>query len=128
MAAAADEVIKSIDQTELAAFFGIRHTSEESEATKTHEDTKKLLIEALKIKVALAAEALPKQPGANTEQPLKDVQAALAELRKWADTDAAEFIEFNKAIEMAKGNLAACLKLVRKELANSSGVRVATQY
>jgi len=126
---AANEVIEAIDQAKLAGFFGIRHTPEESEETKANEDLKKLLIEALKQKAGIYVKALNEASSSDAAtqetkaQALKDVQTAIGELKKWTDTEAAEFVEFNKSLETAKGNLGGVLKLVRKEIANASGVQ-----
>ena len=115
--AAADEVIDRIDQTALAAYFGVSIDEDDPEAQDEHErmvKRKGMLVEALGRK---AGALLDKAEESGGDDAVSAFDVAFDELRAWADPTDDDHLSLSVRAERLHGRLGRALEMVEGGLA-----------
>lgn len=117
---AADRIVGEIDETALAAHYGVKLDDDDLEARRARkrmDEKKKALIEALHRRAKALHDIAAEKPDAEGAAAEKEAQAAFAALAKWTDTTATEYIGLHVQRMAAEGRLGEAIELMNKRVA-----------
>jgi len=119
---AADRVIGRIDQTALAAHYGVNPDPDAGDAAKEMDEQKATLTDALFRKAHALFDLAGEAPvnGSGDRTSAEAFEAAWSDLRRWVDTTSGRYLELHIERERRAGRLAAALKLLDGKIKGDS--------